>query len=160
MADVPELLERYRRGCDLITAALAGVDDAEVDFRPEPKAWCVRQIAAHIADSEVVAGWRFRRLIADPNPTLEAFDEKLWALNLGYDWRAPQTSLESFVRLREENHGLLTRLGPDAFERAGTHVERGRVTLCDMIRINVEHAESHARQIERVRAAFQARTSE
>jgi hypothetical protein len=39
------------------------------------------------------------------------------------------------------------------------HRERGRVTLRDMIRVNVEHAEKHAGQIRRVRDHFKSNSS-
>jgi hypothetical protein len=67
--------------------------------------------------------------------------------------------LKSFLQLRSENHDLLLHLTPESFDRAGTHQERGRVTLRDMVRINVEHAEKHAAQIRRVREHFKSHSS-
>ena len=154
MNDVPDLLERFRKGADLVVAALSDTQPAEIDYSPDEQSWSLRQIAAHLADSEIVAAWRFRRLIADPDPVLEAFDEKLWAANLGYNRRHPGDCLKSFLHLRTENHDLLKHLAPDAFDKIGTHVERGRVTLRDMIRINAEHAENHAAQIRKARDHF------
>jgi hypothetical protein len=156
MSDLPELLERFRNGADLVVAALADTVPAEIDHAPDAQSWSLRKIVAHLADSEVVAAWRFRRLIADPDPTLEAFDEKLWAANLGYDWRHPSDSLKSFLNLRTENHDLLIHLPPEYFDNAGTHVERGRVTLRDMVRINVDHVERHAAQIRSVRDHYRS----
>jgi hypothetical protein len=160
MNELPELLERLRKGADLVVAALADTKPAEIDYAPDEQSWSLRQIAAHLADSEVVAAWRFRRLIADTNPVLEAFDEKLWAANLGYSRRHPADSLKSFLQLRAENHDLLHHLAPEYFDKAGTHVERGRVTLRDMILVNVEHAEKHAAQIRRIRDHFKAHSSD
>jgi hypothetical protein len=158
MNGIAELLERFRKGADLVVAALADTKPAEIDYAPDDQSWSLRQIAAHLADSEVVAAWRFRRLIADTDPMLEAFDEKLWAANLGYNWRHPADSLKSFLQLRVENHELLHHLVPACFDNAGTHPERGRVTLRDMVLINVEHAEKHAAQIRRVRDHFKSQT--
>ena len=102
-----------------------------------------------------VAAWRFRRLIADTHPVLEAFDEKLWATNLGYNRRHPADSLKSFLQLRAENHDLLNHLVPEYFDKAGSHAERGRVTLRDMVRINADHAEKHAARITKSAGSFQ-----
>jgi hypothetical protein len=159
MKELSELLERFRRGGELVQDALEGTLPEEIDYHPEPHAWSVRQIAAHLADSEVVAGWRVRRLIADSNPTLEAFDEKRWATHLGYERRDPQNNLAAFLRMRAENYDLLAHLTPQYFENEGTHVERGRLTLNDMVRINTEHAERHAAQIHRVRDHYRSSTS-
>jgi hypothetical protein len=160
MSDISELLERFRTGADLVVAALTKTEPEEIDYAPDVQSWSLRKVVAHLADSEIVAAWRFRRLIADPEPTLEAFDEKLWAANLGYERRHPSDSLKSFLHLRTENHDLLRHLAPECFNRAGTHVERGRVTLSDMIRINADHAEQHAAQIRRVREHFRSNTSQ
>jgi DinB family protein len=159
MNDVPELLERFRKGADLVVAALADTKPAEIDYSPDDLSWSLRQIAAHLADSEVVAAWRFRRLISDSNPVLEAFDEKLWAANLGYNRRHPADCLKSFLHLRTENYDLLQHLIPEYFDRTGTHVERGCVTLRDMVRMNAEHAENHAAQIRKVREHFKSHSA-
>jgi hypothetical protein len=159
MSDLPELLERFRKGADLVVASLADTKPEEIDYSPDEQSWSLRQIAAHLADSEVVAAWRFRRLIADTDPVLEAFDEKLWAANLGYNRRHPADSLKSFLQLRVENHDLLNHLVPEYFDKVGNHAERGRVTLRDMVRINADHAEKHAAQIRRVRDHFKSHSS-
>ena len=160
MSTPADLLERFRGGAHLVEQALDGLAESEIDYHPSPEAWSVRQLMAHLADSEVVAAWRFRRLIADHEPALEAFDEKRWAAHLGYDRRDTFENLASFRRLRAENYGLLSYLPADAFDRAGTHAERGRVTLRDMVMINVTHAERHADQIRRVRNSFRISKSE
>ena len=111
---------------------------------------------AHLADAELVAGHRFRQVIAEENPTLVAFDQDAWAANLDYARRKPKQSLETFRRLRAENYELLKDLPDSAFERAGNHTERGRVTLGQMLEGFAAHTESHARQIETIRARYKA----
>ena len=89
----------FAKGADLVVAALSDTQPAEIDYSPDEQSWSLRDIAAHLADSEIVAARRFRRLIADPDPVLEAFDEKLWAANLGYNRRHPGDCLKSFLAL-------------------------------------------------------------
>src|SRR5208337_924718 len=91
---------------------------------------------------------------AEDNPTLGAFDQDAWARNLDYARRKPKQSLESFRRVRAENYELLRALPESAFERAGTHSARGRVTLGQMLERYAGHAESHARQIEEIRETY------
>ena len=84
MNDVETLLERFRRGAELIAATVSGMSGGETDFSPAPGKWTARQIVAHLADTELVAGDRFRRTIAEDNPALVAFDQDRWAEALGY----------------------------------------------------------------------------
>lgn len=156
MSDIAELLERFRRGPELVAAALTGAAGPEVDFRPGDKQWSVRQIVAHLADSEMGGAMRFRRILAEENPTLEAWDQDAWAEKLDYAKRKYSASLETFRRIRSENFDLLKDLPREAFERRGTHTERGPLTLLEMLEIYAAHAEKHALQIRRVRDAWKA----
>jgi hypothetical protein len=156
MAEIEELLERYRRGPELLAVVLTGVFGEEEDFAPAPGKWSVRQIVAHLADTELVAAHRLRQVAAEENPTLIAFDQNAWAANLDYARRKPKQSLETFRRLRAENHELLRGLSAEAFERAGNHTERGRITLRDLVEGYAAHAESHAGQLQHIREVYKA----
>jgi hypothetical protein len=109
---------------------------------------------AHVADAELVGAHRMRVVIAEDNPTLTAFDQDAWTRNLDYARRKPTQSLETFRRLRTENYELLKDLPESAFERAGMHTESGRRTLRSLLEGYIEHAESHARQVQTIRAEY------
>src|ERR1044071_8747929 len=155
MRDIPALLERFRRGPELLAAILTGVYGDEEDFVTAPGKWSVRQILAHLADSEMVGAHRFRQVIAEDNPTLVAWDQDAWTRNLDYARRKPKQSLETFRRVRSENYELLKELPAAAFERAGNHTENGRMTLVQLLDGYAGHAESHARQLQGIRDEYQ-----
>lgn len=154
MSDLPALLERYRRGAELLAVVLTGVFGEEEDFTPAPGKWSIRQIIAHLADAELVGAHRFRQVVAEDNPTLVAFDQDAWARNLDYRQRKPKQSLETFRRIRAENYELLKALPESAFARSGNHTENGPVTLRSMLEGYAGHAESHARQMQAIREAY------
>jgi hypothetical protein len=156
MADRAELLERFRRGPEVVAAALTGAAGSEVDYQPAPDEWSVRQIVAHLADSEIVGTTRFRRTIAEDNPAIEWYDEKAWAEKLDYARRKYSASLETFRRIRSENYDLLNGLAEEAWTRPCAHTKFGPMTLYGLLKTYAEHAESHAMQIRRVREAFKA----
>ncbi len=157
MRDIPALLERFRRGPELLAVVLTGVFGEEEDFVPAPGKWSARQIVAHLADGELVAAHRFRQMLAEDNPTLVAFDQDKWTANLDYVKRKPKQSLETFRRLRAENYELLKDLPPAAFDRSGNHTERGTLTVLHLLEGMAEHAESHARQLQALRDTYKAR---
>jgi len=154
MSDIPILLERYRRGPELLAVVLTGVFGEEEDFALAPGKWSVRQIVAHLADAELVGAHRFRQVIAEDNPTLIAYDQDAWTSNLDYARRKPKQSLETFRRIRAENYELLKALPESAFARAGNHSERGRLTLIELLEGYAEHGESHARQLQEIREEY------
>jgi hypothetical protein len=157
MSDIPALLERLRRGPEVLAMVLTGVYGEEEDFIPAPGKWSVRQIVAHIADAEMVGAHRMRQVIAEDNPTLVAYDQDKWTQNLDYGKRKPKQSLETFRRVRAENYELLKDLPPAAFQRTGNHTERGPVTLLNLVEGYAEHAESHARHLQELREQYKAR---
>ncbi len=46
--------------------------------------WSIRDVIQHLADSELVGGYRFRMILAHDRPTLAGYDQDLWAKRLGY----------------------------------------------------------------------------
>ena len=156
MSDIPELLERYRRGPELLAVVLTGVFGEEEDFVTAPGKWSIRQIVAHLADSEIVLAHRFRQVIAEDSPTMVWFDQDAWTARLDYARRKPKQSLETLRRTRAENYDLLKALPESAYERAGNHTRNGRMTLCQLLEGGATHTESHARQIGEVRDAYKA----
>jgi hypothetical protein len=154
MSEIAAQLERYRRGPELLAMVLTGVFGEEEDFVVAPGKWSIRQIVAHLADAELVGAHRFRQVIAEENPTLIAFDQDAWTRNLDYSRRKPKQSLETFRRLRAENHDLLKELPDEAFDRAGNHSENGRMTLRQLLDGYAGHAESHARQLQAIREEY------
>ncbi len=153
MPDIAPLLERYRRGPELLAMVLTGVFGEEEDFAL-PGKWTIRQVVAHLADAEVVGAHRFRQVIAEDLPTIIAYDQDAWASKLDYAQRKPKQSLETFRRMRAENYELLRSLPPAAFERAGNHSENGRMTLGELLEGYAQHAESHARQLQATREEY------
>jgi hypothetical protein len=156
MSDLPALLERFRRGPEVLAVVLTGVFGEEEDFTTAPGKWSIRQIIAHLADAEMVGAHRMRQVVAEENPTLVAFDQDAWTRNLDYSKRKPKQSLETFRRLRAENYELLKDLPESTFARTGNHTERGPLSLRGLLEGFAEHAESHARQLQGIRDAYKA----
>jgi hypothetical protein len=154
MNEITDLLERFRRGPELLAMVLTGVFGEEEDFVPAPGKWSIRQIVAHVADSELVCAHRMRQIVAEDNPTLVAFDQEAWTRNLDCARRKPKQSLESFRRVRAENYELLKELPEAAYARTGNHSQRGPITLRFQLELLAEHAESHARQMQAIREEY------
>ena len=154
MSELAELLERFRRGAELVATLTTGVAGVELDWTPAPGKWSVRQIVCHLSDAEGVGAMRLRQVIAEDNPTLQWFDEQAWAEKLDYNKRKLSQALETFRRLRGENYELLKDLPEDTYSRTGNHSQRGPVTLLDLLKTYTEHAENHAVQLRDVRTAY------
>jgi hypothetical protein len=55
--------------------------------RPAPGKWSAGEILAHLADCEIVTGWRMRQILGAPGTALQAFDQDTWAAAGHYEKR-------------------------------------------------------------------------
>ena len=46
--------------------------------------WSIAQVLRHLADTDIVWGWRMRLILAQDRPTITGFDQDLWAERLDY----------------------------------------------------------------------------
>jgi len=140
------LISRFREGSDAIEQAVDGLTDHDLD-RPGPGGgWTPRQVVHHLADSEATAYVRLRKLIAEDDAIIQAYDEPEFARRLHYD-RPIGTSLAVLQAVRAASLELLESLTPAEWERRGTHAESGAYSVDDWLRIYAGHSLDHANQI-------------
>ena len=116
--------------------------------RPAPGKWSIAEILAHLADAELVIGYRMRRILASNGTTIMAFDQDVWAETFNYGRSDPQTSLETFRALRENNLRLLKSIPGHLWENFGMHQERGKETVEHIVRMMAGHDLNHVAQVE------------
>ena len=143
------LIAKYRDGHRAVTEALQGVTEQELD-RSLEGGWTPRQIAHHLADSEMMSAIRIRRLLAESEPVIYGYDEKAFAERLTTD-RPIAPSLEAMRWARETCAQLLDRMSEDDWKIVGRHTESGAYGTEDWLRIYAAHGHEHADQIRRAR---------
>jgi hypothetical protein len=134
-----------------LTAMVKGLDRALMAKRPAPKKWSIAEILAHLADTELVAGWRIRSILGQNGRPIQAFDQDVWAARFDYRHRDPKASLELFRVLRESNLALLQSVPKNLRENYGMHPERGKETIAHLVRLFAGHDLNHLAQLERIR---------
>ncbi len=144
-----DLIRRYRDGHRAVVEALRDLKSDELD-RSTFDEWTPRQIAHHLADSEMVSAIRLRRLVAEDRPTLMGYDEKEFARRLTSD-RPIEPSLEAMRWARETSAQILERLTDDDWRRTGTHEESGPYSVERWLQIYADHGHQHSGQIRRAR---------
>jgi len=140
----------------VLRTAVAGLTP-EQDGTPERLGkWSVRQVVQHVADSDLIGGFRFRMVLAHDSPELPGYDQDLFAERLRYQDSDLATALDDFEFLRGLNLRLLRRATPEDMKRVMRHAERGDEPLAHMIKLYAGHDVVHLRQIARTRQAIGA----
>jgi len=125
--------------------------------RPEPGKWSIAEILAHLADTELVGGWRMRLILGNNGVSLQPFDQDVWAETLGYSRRDPKVSLETFRVLRESNLAMLKSLPKNLWENYGMHQERGKETIAHIVRMFAGHDLNHVAQVENIKKSSRSK---
>ena len=137
------MIVMYRAGGNVLSEAVAGLSESELDAVPVAGTWSIRQIVAHLADSDLIGAERMKRVIAMEEPALLAYDENAFAARLGYESQDVGLSCQLFALNRELMAGVLEKLPDEAFERVGHHSEDGRERLSDLVEKYVGHLTHH-----------------
>lgn len=137
-----------------LAALVSGLSASQLARRPTPTKWSIQEIVAHLADDELVGGYRIRLILSSPGTAIQAFDQDVWARTGRYEQRSVSSSLELYRVLREANLTLLRSLGAPEWEMSGVHAERGVESIRDIARYFAGHDINHFRQIEAILADF------
>ena len=131
---------------------IKGVPAIKLRKRPAPDKWSVGQILAHLADAEIVGGFRLRLILGAPGTPIAAFDQDSWVTSGHYEKRDPRKSIEQFRVVRDANLALLKSLTPGQWKHYGIHAERGQESIEHIVRMFAGHDINHLQQIERILA--------
>ena len=104
-----------------LRAAVAGLDDAQLDTPYREAGWTVRQVVHHVVDSHVNAYVRFRWALTEDGPVIKPYEEKEWAM------------------------------APEEFERRWTSPDFGELRVDVLLQIYGWHGKHHVAHITALR---------
>jgi len=131
-----------------IARLIEGAPRKKLSRRPAPDKWSVTEILAHLADSELVYGFRIRIILEAGSPPIPGIDQDAWAKFSDYAKHDPVLSLEAFRAARERLVRLLKGLPPESWSLYGMHSERGRETVLRVVEMLAGHDINHITQIQ------------
>src|ERR1019366_3843389 len=131
----PEQLARYNAAPSQVLAALEGLDETKLHYRPAEGEWSIHEIVIHLADSEAMGYGRLRKTLAEENAILAIYDEAQWAQKLAYQTQDRALAMTLFSSLRASTAALLRSLPADAWELTSNHPERGKISVYELFTI-------------------------
>jgi hypothetical protein len=136
-----------------LDARLNGISDSRLRKPEGPAKWSVVQVIHHLADSDLVAGYRIRMVMAQDRPRLQGYDQDRWASEFRYQDTPLTVALGQLRALRTANLHLWQQLTPQQLERVGLHDERGPESAGHLLRLMGAHDLVHRNQIDRILAS-------
>jgi uncharacterized damage-inducible protein DinB len=137
-----EVIESTPRALDSLLSRLS---PEQIERRPAPSKWSVREIMAHLADCEIAFGFRLRQGAAGVD-LLQPFDQDDWARNYGeYSFAAAQAT---YSAVRAWNLAFIRSLTAEQRAQVVTHPERGKMTVWIIVETMAGHDRHHLERFE------------
>lgn len=134
-----------------ISSLLESMGPGKACETPAPGKWSAGEIIAHLADCELVFGFRLRQTLAEDSPIIQPFDQDKWAKT--YTGIEPAEAFAAFSAFRKWNLILLEQSLPGAADRPVTHPERGAMTFQTIVETMAGHDLNHLAQLRRIAEA-------
>ncbi|MGH9804787.1 MAG: DinB family protein [Candidatus Acidiferrales bacterium] len=129
---------------------LRGVPAKKLRRRPAPGKWSIAEIVLHLADSEMILGYRYRTILAKNRARIVAVNQDDWAASGLYQRRDLRAALEMFRAVRRANLELLGAIPRKQWSNYGLHSERGKESLAHIVQLYAGHDLNHLLQIQRI----------
>jgi uncharacterized damage-inducible protein DinB len=132
-------------------AAVAGLNEEQLNTPYRPDGWTVRQVVHHVPESHLNAYTRFKLAITEDEPTIKPYFEDRWA-ELDDARQAPiALSLDLLDALHGRWIWFLRSLEPEEFQRTFRHPDLGIVSLDKNTALYAWHGPHHVAQITSLR---------
>lgn len=150
-AECSDWIEQIAAAPAALRAAVAGLDEEQLETPYRDGGWVVRQVVHHTADSHVNAYTRFRLALTESEPTIRTYDEKAWAVLSDARSAPVEESLSLVAAIHTRWVRLLRSLGDDDFSRRFHHPEVGPMTVGSLLALYAWHGRHHAAHVTSLR---------
>jgi hypothetical protein len=149
-----EILRReLAQGAETIQGLVVGVSAAEARVRPEPTAWSILEVVAHLLDEEREDFRpRLDLVLHRPHETWAPIDPPAWVTARGYNDRELGATLSAFLAERERSLAWLAGLTAPDWSRE-YQASFGPITAGDLAASWAAHDLLHTRQLLELRRA-------
>lgn len=114
--------------------------------------WSITDVVRHLAETEMVYGYRIRMVLSHDTPDIQGFDQDKWANLVCYDCASIEDYMTMLEILRSMNLKVYRCLKEEQLHRFGVHSERGPESVGKQIKLCAAHDEVHLQQIRRIAA--------
>lgn len=156
MSTTDDVIDRFENGGRVLALAIEGLTPEQGRERIGPGTWSISELVAHMLDSDLVGSERMKRIIAEDNPTLQAYDENAWIDRLDSLSMPMDEAVAIFAANRKWMSRILRKCAEADFARVGRHTEDGPKSLAKLLAGYVSHLDGHLRFLYGKRGALGA----
>ncbi len=144
-----------------ISALADGLTAAQLQAAPEPDAWSINDVLAHLRACHDVLGGSLLRIVLEDHPSFKGVNPRSWIRKTDYpEWEFVR-AFKAFTKQRAELLAVVNTLPADAWERTATVTGMVGETYERTARYYGDwmagHERAHWKHIERIAAAVAVR---
>lgn len=135
-----------------LRAAVAWLDDAQLDTPYHDGGRTVRQLIHHLADRHMLAYTHTRFALAGSSPSVTVYEEAEWGALRERCATPPEVSLSLLDALHARWVHTLRATRADAFARSVRHPAHGLITVDGLVHLYAWHGRHHTAHVTALRA--------
>ncbi len=148
-------IEFYGQGFDLLAEALKPIPREAWKHKPAPGEWSIHETLIHLADAEMNAAIRARKLAIEPGGVIMAYDHEKWAAEMHYHEQDVDEALQLIKFTRLMTYRWLKTLPDQVFHHTMKHPDYTCDYTFEMwLVVYSEHIPAHIEQIQKIYAAW------
>ena len=133
------------------------LDEKSLRWRPAAGEWCMKEIAAHVRDAELLYLAQIEAITQRHNPRLPHEPIECYPQERDYRSEPLHNFLSEWEQAREETCWLLRMLDGEDWLRTGVHPYKGVTSIHDIVRELHDHDLEYLRNARRLRETIAAR---
>ncbi|KKO52516.1 DinB family protein [Paenibacillus sp. DMB20] len=146
-------VEAFLNTHEQLLAAVDGLSQVELQWKPSAQAWSVQEVLSHLVDHSIVISFRIRDILAGTTNRLPAFHQDAWVGGQYSNAGSSRDILDVFRSLLHYNGLLFHRLNAADLAKTGVNVKGEIVSVSDIVDGFIRHVQNHLGQIEHIKEA-------
>lgn len=146
-------LEDFLNTHGQLLAAVEGLGEDQLKWKPSPQVWSVQEVVSHLVDHSFVISFRIRDILAGTSAQLLAFNQDAWVSGQHSNRGRISDILDAFHAILDYNSLLVGRLSEEELEKTGVNFKGESVSINAIIQGFTRHVHGHLGQIERIKLA-------
>lgn len=149
-----EIIEALKTMPDEVQAAIAGLPESVLRYRPSESEWSIKEVVGHLRDGAEVWGRRLYQVWAQNDPMFVPYDQDVRVKERGYQDSSPAEVIAEMRKFRLETVELLEHAVD--WSRLGQWPGVGRRSLKQLAEALVAAERDHLDQIKSLREGAEA----
>lgn len=141
-------IDNYRATSNLIKQTVVGLTQKQLEWKPTPEKWSVKEVVAHLVDSSFVHAVRIRKIVSENAKEFIVYDQDAWVSTSKANESSFDDILLAFDAILAYNALYYDRLTQEQWEQKGLNNGK-EVSVTDLFHGFIRHVNIHLSQIQR-----------